>query len=123
VAGRRGGLVYGIRRLYPGVKVVGGLDEAVAHIGKYGSMQTEAIVRRTITRRPQRFLDEVVTPRRRFIVNASTTLYDRRRVRRPGRGEIGISRRRRCTPRPHGLEQLTSVKLYRLSEAGQVLVV
>lgn len=96
------------------VKVVGGLDEAVAHINKYGSKHSEAIVTGSYAA-AQRFLDEVDAAA--VYVNASTRFTDGGKF---GLGaEIGISTQKIHARGPMGLEQLTSVK-YIVYGNGQV---
>lgn len=96
------------------VKVVGGLDEAVAHINKYGSKHSEAIVTNNYAA-AQRFLDEVDAAA--VYVNASTRFTDGGEF---GLGaEIGISTQKMHARGPMGLEQLTSVK-YIVYGNGQV---
>ncbi|HRT27865.1 MAG TPA: glutamate-5-semialdehyde dehydrogenase, partial [Syntrophales bacterium] len=55
------------------VRTVGGLDEAIEHIEKYGSLHTEAIITRDY-RNAQRFLNEVNSST--VLVNASTRFSD-----------------------------------------------
>ena len=96
------------------VKVVGGLDEAIAHINTYGTNHSEAIV---TTNYPasQRFLDAVDAAA--VYVNASTRFTDGGEF---GLGaEIGISTQKMHARGPMGLEQLTSVK-YVVYGSGQV---
>jgi glutamate-5-semialdehyde dehydrogenase len=96
------------------VKVVSGLDEAIAHINKYGSKHSEAII---TTNYPasQRFLNEVDAAA--VYVNASTRFTDGGEF---GLGaEIGISTQKMHARGPMGLEQLTSVK-YIVYGNGQV---
>lgn len=96
------------------VKVVEGLDEAVAHINKYGSKHSEAIVTNDYTK-SQRFLDEVDAAA--VYVNASTRFTDGGVF---GLGaEIGISTQKMHARGPMGLEQLTSSK-YIIYGSGQV---
>ena len=96
------------------VKVVGGFDEAVAHINKYGTHHSEAIVT-TDYAYSQRFLDEVDAAA--VYVNASTRFTDGGEF---GLGaEIGISTQKMHARGPMGLEQLTSMK-YIVYGNGQV---
>jgi glutamate-5-semialdehyde dehydrogenase len=96
------------------VKVVEGLDEAIAHINKYGSKHSEAIVTNNYTA-SQRFLDEVDAAA--VYVNASTRFTDGQVF---GLGaEIGISTQKMHARGPMGLEQLTSSK-YIIYGTGQV---
>jgi glutamate-5-semialdehyde dehydrogenase len=87
------------------VRVVGGFDEAVAHIEKYGSLHTEAIVTENYSR-AQRFLQEVNSST--VMVNASTRFSDGFEL---GLGaEIGISTTKLHAFGPMGLEELTTTK-------------
>jgi glutamate-5-semialdehyde dehydrogenase len=96
------------------VKVVSGPDEAIAHINKYGSKHSEAIVTNNYTL-AQRFLDEVDAAA--VYINASTRFTDGGEF---GLGaEIGISTQKMHARGPMGLEQLTSVK-YIVYGNGQV---
>jgi glutamate-5-semialdehyde dehydrogenase len=87
------------------IKVVGSLDEAVAHINRYGSHHTDAIL---TTNHPNamRFLREVDSAS--VMVNASTRFADGFEY---GLGaEIGISTDKFHARGPVGLEGLTSLK-------------
>lgn len=96
------------------VKVVEGLDEAIAHINKYGTKHSEAIVTSDYTA-SQRFLDEIDAAA--VYVNASTRFTDGGEF---GLGaEIGISTQKMHARGPMGLEQLTSSK-YIIFGSGQV---
>ena len=87
------------------VKVVGGPEEAIAHIGKYGSMHSEAIVTNDYAA-SQKFLDEVDAAA--VYVNASTAFTDGGEF---GLGaEIGISTQKMHARGPMGLSQLTTSK-------------
>ncbi len=87
------------------VKVVSGLDEAIAHINQYSSQHTEAIVTENYTK-ARRFLREVDSSS--VMVNASTRFADGFEY---GLGaEIGISTDKLHARGPVGLEGLTSLK-------------
>ena len=87
------------------IRVVAGLDEAIAHIAKYGSRHTDAIVTADLSR-AQRFLREVDSAS--VMVNASTRFADGFEY---GLGaEIGISTNKLHARGPVGLEGLTSQK-------------
>jgi len=87
------------------VRVVENLDEAVAHIEKYGSLHTESIITRDYTN-SQRFLAEVNSST--VLVNASTRFSDGFQL---GLGaEIGISTTKLHAFGPMGLEELTTTK-------------
>ena len=96
------------------VKVVAGLDEAIAHINHYSSHHTEAILT-TDHRHAQRFLREVDSSS--VMVNASTRFADGFEY---GLGaEIGISTDKFHARGPVGIEGLTSLKYVVLGE-GEV---
>jgi glutamate-5-semialdehyde dehydrogenase len=96
------------------VKVVDGLDEAIAHINKYSSHHTEAIIT-TDHMHAQRFLREVDSSS--VMVNASTRFADGFEY---GLGaEIGISTDKFHARGPVGVEGLTSLKYVVLGE-GEV---
>ncbi len=87
------------------IAIVPGLDEAIAHIAKYGSQHTDAIVTQDWAR-AQRFLREVDSAS--VMVNASTRFADGFEY---GLGaEIGISTNKLHARGPVGLEGLTSRK-------------
>jgi glutamate-5-semialdehyde dehydrogenase len=96
------------------VKVVAGLDEAIAHINRYSSHHTEAILTRDHMH-AQRFLREVDSSS--VMVNASTRFADGFEY---GLGaEIGISTDKFHARGPVGVEGLTSLKYVVLGE-GEV---
>ena len=96
------------------VKVVGGVDEAVRHIMKYGSYHSDAIVTGN-KKNAGRFLDGVDSAC--VYLNASTRFTDGGQF---GRGaEIGISTDKIHARGPMGLEELTSYK-YVVYGSGQV---
>jgi glutamate-5-semialdehyde dehydrogenase len=87
------------------VRVVDDLDEAVAHIEKYGSLHTESIITSNY-QNAQRFLNEVNSST--VLVNASTRFSDGFEL---GLGaEIGISTTKLHAFGPMGLEELTTTK-------------
>jgi len=87
------------------VKVVASLDEAIAHIEKYGSLHTESIITKDYAN-SQRFLNEVNSST--VLVNASTRFSDGFEL---GLGaEIGISTTKLHAFGPMGLEELTTSK-------------
>jgi len=93
------------------VKVVEGLDEAIAHINRYSSHHTEAILT-THHGHAQRFLREVDSSS--VMVNASTRFADGFEY---GLGaEIGISTDKFHARGPVGVEGLTSLKYVVLGE-------
>jgi glutamate-5-semialdehyde dehydrogenase len=87
------------------VRVVGSLDEAIAHISRYGSLHTESIVTGDY-RNSRRFIEEVNSST--VLVNASTRFSDGFEL---GLGaEIGISTTKIHAFGPMGLEELTTRK-------------
>jgi glutamate-5-semialdehyde dehydrogenase len=96
------------------VKVVDGVDEAIAHINRYSSHHTDAILT-TDHMHAQRFLREVDSAS--VMVNASTRFADGFEY---GLGaEIGISTDKFHARGPVGVEGLTSLKYVVLGE-GEV---
>ena len=96
------------------IRIVDGLDEALAHIDQYSSRHTESIIT-SHHPRAMRFLREVDSSS--VMVNASTRLADGFEY---GLGaEIGISTDKLHARGPVGLEGLTSQKYVVLGE-GQV---
>ncbi len=95
-------------------RVVDGLDEAIDHINRYGSLHTEAIVTADYAS-AQRFIREVNSSV--VLVNASTRFADGNQL---GLGaEIGISTTKLHSFGPMGLEDLTTTKFIVYGE-GQV---
>lgn len=87
------------------IKVVGGVDEAIAHINRYSSHHTDAILTRDHLH-AQQFLREVDSAS--VMVNASTRFADGFEY---GLGaEIGISTDKFHARGPVGIEGLTSLK-------------
>ncbi|MEQ1531328.1 MAG: glutamate-5-semialdehyde dehydrogenase, partial [Methylococcales bacterium] len=87
------------------VKIVAGIDEAIAHINEYGSAHTDAIVTEDYSL-ARRFLREVDSSS--VMVNASTRFADGFEY---GLGaEIGISTDKLHARGPVGLTGLTSLK-------------
>jgi len=87
------------------VRVVDDIDEAIAHIRRYGSDHTESIITSSYSH-AQRFLREVQSST--VLVNASTRFSDGYEF---GLGaEIGISTTKLHAYGPMGLEELTTTK-------------
>src|SRR6266853_2071967 len=96
------------------VRVVRDLDQAIEHIGKYGSQHTDAIVTEDEAR-AKRFLREVDSSS--VMVNASTRFADGFEY---GLGaEVGISTDKLHARGPVGLEGLTSQK-YVVFGSGEI---
>ncbi|HTN96248.1 MAG TPA: glutamate-5-semialdehyde dehydrogenase [Nordella sp.] len=96
------------------MKVVAGLDDAMAHIARYGSQHTDAIITDDAPT-ARRFLAEVDSAI--TLHNASTQFADGGEF---GFGaEIGIATGRLHARGPVGLEQLTTFK-YQVSGTGQI---
>ena len=96
------------------IKVVAGVDEAIAHINRYGSHHTDAILTRDHMH-AQQFLREVDSAS--VMVNTSTRFADGFEY---GLGaEIGISTDKFHARGPVGIEGLTSLKYVVLGE-GEV---
>ena len=94
--------------------VVNGVDEAMAHIAKYGSQHTDAIIADD-EKIAQRFLNEVDSAI--VLHNASTQFADGGEF---GFGaEIGIATGKLHARGPVGLEQLTTFK-YQVRGQGQI---
>jgi glutamate-5-semialdehyde dehydrogenase len=96
------------------VRVVEGVEEAMAHIARYGSSHTESIITNNEAT-AGRFLEAVDSAI--VLHNASTQFADGGEF---GMGaEIGISTDRFHARGPVGLEQLTSYK-YVVRGSGQI---
>jgi glutamate-5-semialdehyde dehydrogenase len=96
------------------IKVVEDMNEAIAHMAKYSSKHTEAIVTRNYVR-AQRFVREVDSSV--VLVNASTRFNDGGQL---GLGaEIGISTSKLHAFGPMGLEELTTNKFV-VQGSGQI---
>ncbi len=96
------------------VRVVDGIDGALAHVAEYGSGHTEAILTRN-TAHAERWRREVDAAC--VVVNASTRFHDGGEL---GLGaEIGIATSRLHWRGPMGLEALTTMK-WVIDGAGQV---
>jgi glutamate-5-semialdehyde dehydrogenase len=96
------------------VRVVDDLDAAIAHVRRYGSGHTEAIVTSDLSA-SQRFTREVDAAA--VVVNASTRFTDGEQF---GFGaEIGISTQKLHARGPMGLHELTTTK-YIVTGNGQV---
>ena len=96
------------------VKVVDSLDEAIAHINRYGTRHSECIVTNDYAA-AERFLNEIDAAA--VYVNASTRFTDGEEF---GLGaEIGISTQKLHARGPMGLDELTTVK-YVVRGCGQV---
>jgi glutamate-5-semialdehyde dehydrogenase len=96
------------------VRVISGMDEAIAHIQRYGSLHTESIVTRDVGN-ARRFIDEVNSSC--VFVNASTRFSDGFEL---GLGaEIGISTTKLHAFGPMGLVELTTTKFIGFGD-GQI---
>ena len=96
------------------VKIVDGLCDAIAHINKYNTKHSEAIITDSY-QNAQKFLNEVDAAA--VYVNASTRFTDGFEF---GFGaEIGISTQKMHARGPMGLEALTSIK-YIVYGSGQI---
>ena len=96
------------------IRVVNDIDEAMAHIEKYGSLHTESIITSDYNN-SQRFLNEVNSST--VLVNASTRFSDGFEL---GLGaEIGISTTKLHAFGPMGLEELTTTKFI-IYGSGQI---
>ena len=96
------------------VKVVTDIDEAIAHITKYNTKHSEAIVTNDYynARKFQQQVDAAAV-----YVNASTRFTDGFEF--GFGGEIGISTQKLHARGPMGLNELTSIK-YLISGNGQI---
>ncbi len=96
------------------IRVVDGLDEAIAHIRRHGSGLAEAIVTRDL-RRARRFTQEVDAAA--VLVNASTRLVDGSQF---GMGaEMGIATSKLHARGPVGVRELTTTKFVVIGD-GQI---
>lgn len=96
------------------VKVVDSIDEAIAHVGKYGSKHSECIVTESL-QNAEKFQREVDAAA--IYVNVSTRYTDGEEF---GFGaEIGISTQKLHARGPMGLKELTTVK-YLINGNGQI---
>jgi glutamate-5-semialdehyde dehydrogenase len=96
------------------VKVIGALDDAIAHVNRYGTSNADAIVTQDLVA-ARRFAAEVDSGS--VFVNASTRFSDGGEF---GFGaEIGISTQKLHSRGPMGLEALTSTK-YVVWGTGQI---
>ena len=96
------------------VKVVSDLEEALAHIAKYGTKHSECIVTRSLNA-AKKFQQQVDAAA--VYVNASTRFTDGGEF---GYGaEIGISTQKLHARGPMGLHELTTVK-YLINGDGQI---
>jgi glutamate-5-semialdehyde dehydrogenase len=98
-----------------GVKVVSGLEEAIAHINKYGTHHSDSIVTKDFAK-AQRFLKEVDSAA--VYWNVSTRFTDGNQF---GLGsEIGISNQKLHARGPMSAQQLTTIK-YVVVGDGQII--
>ncbi len=96
------------------MKMVGSVDEAIAHINRYNTGHSESIVTRSY-QNAQKFLDQVDAAA--VYVNASTRFTDGAEF---GLGaEIGISTQKLHARGPMGLKELTTTK-YIIYGDGQI---
>ena len=96
------------------VKIVNSIDEAIAHIKKYGTNHTESIITQN-KKNAQKFLNEINSSI--VMHNTSTQFADGYEF---GLGaEVGISTNKLHPRGPVGLEQLTSYK-YIVKGNGQI---
>ena len=96
------------------IKIVHGVDEAIAHINKYGTHHSDSIVTNDAAA-AEKFLNEVDSAA--VYVNASTRFTDGFEF---GLGaEMGISTQKLHARGPMGLRELTSYK-YQVTGNGQI---
>jgi glutamate-5-semialdehyde dehydrogenase len=96
------------------IKIVADVDEAIAHIARYGSLHTDAVITRDYDN-ARAFLSRVNSSV--VLVNASTRFNDGNQL---GLGaEIGISTTKLHAFGPMGLEELTTLK-YVVYGSGQI---
>jgi len=96
------------------IKIVDSVDDAIAHINKYGSMHSESIVTESYTN-SEKFLNTVDAAA--VYVNASTRWTDGGEF---GMGaEIGISTQKLHCRGPMGADDLTTTK-YKVYGSGQI---
>ena len=96
------------------VKTVSSIEEAIAHINKYNTGHSEAIITKDYDN-SRKFLDEIDAAA--VYVNASTRFTDGFEF--GFGGEIGISTQKLHARGPMGLKELTSTK-YIIYGNGQV---
>jgi glutamate-5-semialdehyde dehydrogenase len=107
-------LKYLVLCLFLSVKVVSGVDDALAHIRRFGSEHTEAIITEDAAA-AQQFLDGIASAV--GLWNASTQFCDGGEF---GFGaEIGIATGRLHARGPVGLEQLCTYR-YKIFGTGQI---
>jgi glutamate-5-semialdehyde dehydrogenase len=96
------------------IKVVDGVDEAIAHIRRYGSGHSEAIITQDVTT-AERFLNSIDAAA--VYLNASTRFTDGGAF---GFGaEVGISTNKLHARGPMGIEGLTTYK-FKIYGSGQI---
>ena len=99
------------------VAVVDSVDAASAHIGKYGTQHTEAIISEN-KENVKRFI--ALADCAAVMVNTSTRFTDGEQM---GFGaEIGISNQKLHARGPMGLEAMTTTKQHRVRRAGYAFV-
>ncbi|MDR3345630.1 MAG: glutamate-5-semialdehyde dehydrogenase [Campylobacteraceae bacterium] len=96
------------------IKVVSGLDEAIAHIAKYGSLHTEVIITENYTK-AEKFMQDIDAAC--VYLNASSRFTDGGEF---GFGaEVGISTNKLHARGPMGINELTTYK-YKIYGQGQI---